>query len=333
MWLGTYGLPIPIPDTTAPTPGTLAASAITDTSFTLTASGATDDRTVTGYAFDTGAGTFGNYQTSPVLAVAGKTAGTTYTCRHKARDAAGNEATGASIQVRTVALAAAIMALTPAAYWKLDETTGTTAADSSGNGLNGTYTGTVTLGGAEGPLLGGGYIEIPDAASLSLAGSAEGFSIFAIASRTNSTYPNRQFLITKAGNGFEWQVEVLAGSASSGVRAIAMSSAGDNLMSGATTGPFGTTWQGVCVAMPTYVNGALIPIYKNNGTAITTTQTSIQAGNPSDTISPVRIGARYDVPADFWSGRVRHVAIFRKQLSAAEVGVLMDAARGDGLIP
>ena len=33
----------------------------------------------------------------------------------------------------------------PAAYWRLDDTSGTTAADFSGNGLNGTYAGGVTL--------------------------------------------------------------------------------------------------------------------------------------------------------------------------------------------
>ena len=38
-----------------------------------------------------------------------------------------------------------VMADSPAAYWKLDETSGTTAADSSGNGNNGTYGGGVTL--------------------------------------------------------------------------------------------------------------------------------------------------------------------------------------------
>lgn len=39
-----------------------------------------------------------------------------------------------------------IMADTPLAYYRLGETSGTVAADSSGNGYNGTYEGTVTLG-------------------------------------------------------------------------------------------------------------------------------------------------------------------------------------------
>src|SRR4051812_1334419 len=40
----------------------------------------------------------------------------------------------------------AVLALSPIAYYRLGESSGTTAADSSGNGLNGTYNGGVTLG-------------------------------------------------------------------------------------------------------------------------------------------------------------------------------------------
>lgn len=39
-----------------------------------------------------------------------------------------------------------VLADNPAAFWKLNETSGTVAYDSSGNGLNGTYTGGYTLG-------------------------------------------------------------------------------------------------------------------------------------------------------------------------------------------
>jgi len=62
--------------------------------------------------------------------------------------------------------ATAVLADSPAAYWRLGETSGTTAADSSGNGYPGTISGSVTLG-ASGAILGdpdtamsfsGGYI-------------------------------------------------------------------------------------------------------------------------------------------------------------------------------
>ena len=47
---------------------------------------------------------------------------------------------------------AAVLADSPVAFWKLDEASGTVAADSSGNGNTGTYQGAVTLG-ETGPLL------------------------------------------------------------------------------------------------------------------------------------------------------------------------------------
>lgn len=41
--------------------------------------------------------------------------------------------------------ATVLLALSPTMYWKLDETSGTTAADASGNGNTGTYNGTYSL--------------------------------------------------------------------------------------------------------------------------------------------------------------------------------------------
>jgi hypothetical protein len=42
----------------------------------------------------------------------------------------------------------AVMALLPAGYWRMGESSGTVAADSSGHGLTGTYVGAPTLGAA-----------------------------------------------------------------------------------------------------------------------------------------------------------------------------------------
>lgn len=330
-WLGTYGLPIPIPDTTAPTAGTLAASAVGETGWTLTVSGARDDRAVTGYSFDDGSGTFGAWQSAATLAVTGKTAGTTYTCRHKVRDAAGNESTGASIQVAPqLSMSSAILALTPTAYWQLDEASGTVATDSSGNGLHGEYVDAVTLGGPDGALFAGGHVAVPDSDLLSVAGSAAGFTIFAIASRPNASYGSRQFLVSKGGAGYEWSVEYTA--APNYVRTVVTSSVGNNIMGDRSNATIGSGWHAICSAIPPYVNGARIPCYRDSGTPVETTQSTISAGDPGNTTSPVWLGGRSD-SADLWTGSIRHVAIFRRQLSDAEVGGLMTAARDNGLIP
>ena len=58
-----------------------------------------------------------------------------------------------------------VLADAPLGYWRLGESSGTTAADSSGNGRNGTYSGTYTLGAA------GGINAVNTAVSFAGAGS------------------------------------------------------------------------------------------------------------------------------------------------------------------
>ena len=106
------GGPAPAPpDVTAPTPGTVAGSAITQTTFTLTASGAADETALHAqpYAFSTDNGaSWSAYQTSPIFNVTGKVASTGYTCKARVRDAAGNTADTAGVVVTTSAPAALV---------------------------------------------------------------------------------------------------------------------------------------------------------------------------------------------------------------------------------
>lgn len=98
------GLTPPAPDTTPPSAGSLAASAIAATSFTLTATGASDNSALHAlpYAFSSDNGsTWSAYQTSAAFNVTGKVASTAYQCRHRVRDAAGNVSTGTTITVTT----------------------------------------------------------------------------------------------------------------------------------------------------------------------------------------------------------------------------------------
>lgn len=91
-------------DTTAPTAGTVAASSITATGFTLTVSGASDETALhaSPYAFSTNNGsTWSAYQTSNVYVASGLAPSTGYTVRHRVRDAAGNVSVGASVSVTT----------------------------------------------------------------------------------------------------------------------------------------------------------------------------------------------------------------------------------------
>lgn len=93
------------------------------------------------------------------------------------------------------AISSAINALSPAGYWKLDETSGTSAADSGPNGLTGTYTGTYTLGGTAlnaAPDAGERSVSVNGAGHVSIANSSyivtnAAFSVFCLCNRNTST--------------------------------------------------------------------------------------------------------------------------------------------------
>ena len=91
-------------DTTPPVVGTMAASAITTSGFTLTVSGASDGTALHSqpYAFTTDNGaTWSAYQASAVHVASGLTPSTGYSCNWRVRDAAGNVSTGTAQTVTT----------------------------------------------------------------------------------------------------------------------------------------------------------------------------------------------------------------------------------------
>lgn len=92
-------------DRTDPVAGTLAASSLATTSFTLTVTGASDagiGLDSEPYRFSTDGGvTWTEWQTAAARSMPGLTTGTTYYCRHEVRDAEGNTKAGAIITALT----------------------------------------------------------------------------------------------------------------------------------------------------------------------------------------------------------------------------------------
>ena len=110
------------PDTTPPTAGVLSVTPA-HTSAALSVAGASDNRAVTGYAFQVGAsGAWSAWQSSSSFTATGLTASTAYTFRHKVKDAAGNETLGTSVAKSTTA---APVADTSAPTWSATLTVGT----------------------------------------------------------------------------------------------------------------------------------------------------------------------------------------------------------------
>ena len=334
------------PDTVAPVAGTLAASSVDHGSFVLTVTGASDAGGfgATPYAFSTDNGsTYSAWQASPSFTASGMAPETAYTCRHKVRDAATNESAGAAITVATsaapapVGLDAAITALSPVGYWKLNETSGTQATDYSGNGRHGTYTGSYTLGGQNGfvSLSPGGYVEIPDADDFSIPGT--GMTFVALV-RSTSYRNDRGAVVSKADAGsYEWRMGVLGSDVGQGsvrMQAAAWSAPNGNNAATCTTRPSETpvplnTWHLAVWTIPDPDAQSTV-LYSNGIEQVKTFETSIISA-PLSGSAPVRIGVADGLSMPLY-GAVGHVAIIPGGLTAGQVAVLTDAARAEGLI-
>ena len=114
-------------DTVAPTAPTLTASGTTQTTTSLSWTGATDNVAVTGYDVYQGTTLLGSTTTATTYAVSGLTASTTYTFTVKAKDAAGN------VSVASNAVAVTTLAPVP-------DTTAPTAPTLSASGTTLTTT-------------------------------------------------------------------------------------------------------------------------------------------------------------------------------------------------
>lgn len=128
-WLDSGNVYVtPTPDTVAPVAGTLTVTT-TSSKATLTVSGASDDRALNAaaYSFSKDNGiTWGGWQSSPSFEFTGLAQGTTFTFRHRVRDAEGNVSLGVGVAKATAeqvsAYRDAVLALAPSDYYPLDDT-------------------------------------------------------------------------------------------------------------------------------------------------------------------------------------------------------------------
>ncbi len=200
-------------------------------------------------------------------------------------------------------------------YWKLDETSGTTAADSTLNANNGTYTGGVMLN-AAGPYPGSGaiaaefdgnndYVSIPDNATLkptsalSVTGWVRGDAWGA------GSYVN--IILRKGeGNPNNWQLSIADGNAAlylddsdgGGVRSTTTLNTGQWYHVAAT-------WDGTQVKI--YVNGLL-------------ETTQVRSGTISTDTRPVYLGGRSGT--DLFDGRIDDVRLYNRALSPEEIAAM-----------
>ena len=154
-WLDSGNVYVtPTPDTVPPAAGTLTVTT-TSSKATLTVSGASDDRALNSapYSFSKDNGiTWGGWQSAPTFEFTGLAQGTTFTFRHRTRDAEGNVTLGVGVAkataVQVSAYRDAVLALAPTDYYPLDDTaTGPTGNIFRNLGNGSPLTGTINAPG------------------------------------------------------------------------------------------------------------------------------------------------------------------------------------------
>lgn len=250
------------------------------------------------------------------------------------------DATSAStvdnLALGTQALAAAILAASPLGYWKLDETTGTTISDSSGNGRNGTISGTYTLAGQAGPgsavgiSFGGGVIDIADDDAWSL-NTTPGLTVFAL------VYPSSTTAKGIIGKGVAGSLEWAATLSATNLRPVWQAFGPANAIRqsrSSTTDPVSTgAWSAIAFSTPNSgVQTTNCKVYNNDGTNVGNASGSTPAGSYSNQANSLLIGNANVPGTTTFAGGIAHVAVFAGQLSDAAVDAFMSAALADGWI-
>lgn len=216
----------------------------------------------------------------------------------------------------------------PVGYWPLDEVSGTTAFDRSGNGRNGTYTGAVTLNardmvpGSKGPDFIGGYVSLGDMAAWSPHAGAAGVMTLEAFIR-GDTFSSASILTKRATSNYEWSFYATGGNIlaalmepAPGGTAVTEASS-DKLVIGIL---HHIAW--------TYNRATPLTIVYLDGVEVA--RSTAFTGNSADTGAEARIGGS---PVDIgaFDGSIAHAALFPTELSAARIKAHYEAGIRNGV--
>lgn len=208
------------------------------------------------------------------------------------------------------AYVAAVLADSPAGYWQLNEGSGSTAVDSSGHSLNGSYINSPTLSGA-GPMTGETsmtasvtgtkYASVADNNLLDLGDT---WTLECWLFRTGTAAS--QYIITKGANAYGLLV-----TAGGGNQLTAQKLDSTNLRVSLTGYPGDSTWHYV-VAVKN--GGSGTELYRDASAAGTGGTNATCA----DTAVSLKIGAYPSTGFEF-EGRMAHVAVYPTALSTTRI--------------
>jgi hypothetical protein len=297
-------------DNTAPNvsvTGPAAGSTVSGT-VTVTAS-ASDNVGVVGVTFKVDNTTIGSEDTTSPYSVSLDTTGLSngsHTLTAVARDAAGNSSTSAGVTV-TVSNSVATPGLVAA--YSFDAGSGTTVADLSGNGNNGTIANaTWSTNGKFGSALSfngtNSMVTVPDSASLDLTNGMT-LEAWVNPAATGTTW--RTVVFKENTNYYAY---ALYGSTGTGFPSANAFTGSTDRDTRATSGVALNTWTHLAA---TY-DGASLKLYVNGTQAATLGAT----GNIVTTTGVLRIGGN-NIWGEWFSGLIDEVRVYNRALTAAEI--------------
>lgn len=208
-----------------------------------------------------------------------------------------------------------VLANNPAAYWRLGESSGTSAADAGPNGITGTYNGSVTLG-AAGAIAGdtntaiqtnaSGYVSASGSGVLNVTGNAvsvEGW----VRGPTQAAY---RYIVSKSDGNAAVGYALYTGESAT-LRFFVNTSGSGLVMATAPTTPWDNQWHYVAGTydgsrVRLYIDGVMVASQPASGTI-----------TPSSSV-PLNLG-RYNGGGLEFAGSLDEFAIIPSALSAADI--------------
>jgi hypothetical protein len=216
-----------------------------------------------------------------------------------------------------------LQAQSPVGYWKLDELSGTTAADSSGNNHPGTYTG-VTLN-QSGPIPSSNqavsfpgptsYVTVLDNSSIDITNTGLSISLW-VYPTSNTNYQGMVAKGNGTGGGYPYLFALNSGTLNPSLYMTGINGTWANSM---TTPLTLNAWNHVTV---TYDGVSSLKYYLNGSPAGSYT---VGAGPILNTNRPLEIGTMIDNGYPF-HGKLDEVAIFNRELTSTDVSSIYNSS-------
>lgn len=237
------------------------------------------------------------------------------------------------VDVFSPALSAAILALTPTGFWKLNDASGQ-MQDSSGNARHSTTAGGVTYRAVQGPIsdrfvqMISSAVVIPDADAWTPGSS--GITLFWLSRPI--TLDDKRFWGKGVAPNQRNEFAVRLNPTGQLISELMIANGGILRRATAPTAAVGlNAWQAFCVTMDGNTDAATIEQYKNSNTPLGKTDFSGATGTVPNDTADLWLASSYSLNNSVAGGHA-FFAIFTGVLTEEQIGSLMEAAQVDGWI-